>query len=144
MNFCCCYGKSFPTTSLANCIEKNGNIENIVTKKNLKINKKCHKTIFYKIYNCCVQKLWQMFCYKLLIFWLFLFVFDMFLSCRAQTFRKVQLGFPETWNGDKYAKLNCPSKNIPKYIGKNLNLKFYYFFFRWLFFLSIVRVVWRS
>lgn len=118
MNFCCCHGINLPTTSSTNCVKKSVN-RNEVVKTNLKIKfiQKCHTT-FYQIDNY-IQKLWQMFCHKLLIFWLFLFAFNSFLLnvCNAQTFRKVHLGFPETWNGDKYSKLNCPAKNIPKFIG---------------------------
>lgn len=38
----------------------------------------------------------------------------------SQSVKKVHLGFPETWDGDKYQELYCPSKNIPKFLGKNL------------------------
>ncbi|KAI6235749.1 hypothetical protein M3Y95_00084400 [Aphelenchoides besseyi] len=34
----------------------------------------------------------------------------------GQSVRKVHLGFPEAWDGDKYQELYCPSKNIPKFI----------------------------
>uniref|UniRef100_A0A1I7Z3C5 Carotenoid oxygenase n=1 Tax=Steinernema glaseri TaxID=37863 RepID=A0A1I7Z3C5_9BILA len=34
----------------------------------------------------------------------------------AQSFNGVQLGFPETWNGDKHNELYCPSKNIPRFL----------------------------
>ncbi|VDO60603.1 unnamed protein product [Heligmosomoides polygyrus] len=35
---------------------------------------------------------------------------------RCQSFEKSHLGFPDTWNGDKYRELYCPSKNIPKFL----------------------------
>ncbi|KAI6176686.1 hypothetical protein M3Y97_00825900 [Aphelenchoides bicaudatus] len=35
----------------------------------------------------------------------------------AQSVRKVHLGFPDSWDGDKYQELFCPSKNIPKFIA---------------------------
>lgn len=37
---------------------------------------------------------------------------------RAQSVDKVSLGFPEAWDGDKYKELYCPSKSIPKFLGK--------------------------
>uniref|UniRef100_A0A915DB20 Methyltransferase FkbM domain-containing protein n=1 Tax=Ditylenchus dipsaci TaxID=166011 RepID=A0A915DB20_9BILA len=38
------------------------------------------------------------------------------LKVNAQSFRKVHLGFPEAWDGDKYQELHCPSKDIPKFL----------------------------
>ncbi|CAB3400403.1 unnamed protein product [Caenorhabditis bovis] len=37
-------------------------------------------------------------------------------SSLAQSFNRSHLGFPESWDGDKYRELYCPSKNIPKWI----------------------------
>ncbi|CAJ0949347.1 unnamed protein product, partial [Mesorhabditis belari] len=34
----------------------------------------------------------------------------------SQSINKVNLGFPEAWDGDKYRELYCPSKNIPKWL----------------------------
>jgi hypothetical protein len=39
------------------------------------------------------------------------------LRNKRQSVRKVHLGFPDAWDGDKYQELYCPSKNIPKFIG---------------------------
>lgn len=36
----------------------------------------------------------------------------------TQSVRKVHLGFPESWDGDKFKELYCPSKNIPTFLGK--------------------------
>lgn len=36
----------------------------------------------------------------------------------AQSVRKVHLGFPESWDGDKFKELYCPSKNIPTFLGE--------------------------
>ncbi|CAD5222417.1 unnamed protein product [Bursaphelenchus xylophilus] len=40
----------------------------------------------------------------------------LFGSAFSQSVRKVHLGFPEAWDGDKYKELYCPSKNIPKFL----------------------------
>ncbi|VDO70789.1 unnamed protein product [Haemonchus placei] len=34
----------------------------------------------------------------------------------SQSFENVHVGFPDTWNGDRYRELYCPSKNIPKFL----------------------------
>ncbi|TMS36412.1 hypothetical protein L596_003581 [Steinernema carpocapsae] len=34
----------------------------------------------------------------------------------SQSFQNVGLGFPESWDGDKYSELYCPSTNIPKFL----------------------------
>ncbi|CAJ0572065.1 unnamed protein product, partial [Mesorhabditis spiculigera] len=47
---------------------------------------------------------------------------ELWLACAliaavcGQSINKVHLGFPETWDGDKYRELYCPSKNIPKWL----------------------------
>lgn len=38
---------------------------------------------------------------------------------RGQSFKNVYLGFPDSWDGDKYSELYCPSKNIPKFLGNS-------------------------
>lgn len=52
---------------------------------------------------------------RMLTFWLFLLIH--LTSVFGQTFRRVHLGFPEAWDGDKYRDLNCPAKNIPRFLG---------------------------
>ncbi|KAI1712705.1 retinal pigment epithelial membrane protein domain-containing protein [Ditylenchus destructor] len=45
-----------------------------------------------------------------------LVILEQFKCGMAQSFRKVHLGFPEAWDGDKYRDLHCPSKDIPKFL----------------------------
>ena len=49
--------------------------------------------------------------------WCSIFVLSSLISAKAQSFKKVHLGFPEAWDGDKYQELHCPSRNIPKFLG---------------------------
>lgn len=52
-----------------------------------------------------------------------LVILEQFKCGMAQSFRKVHLGFPEAWDGDKYRDLHCPSKDIPKFLGMFTKIK---------------------
>ncbi|CAI5454457.1 unnamed protein product [Caenorhabditis angaria] len=46
-----------------------------------------------------------------------LIFFGLLVPCLvAQSFNQTHLGFPDSWDGDKYRELYCPSKNIPKWL----------------------------
>ncbi|VDN23805.1 unnamed protein product [Cylicostephanus goldi] len=36
----------------------------------------------------------------------------------SQSIQNISVGFPNAWDGDRFRELYCPSRNIPKFLGK--------------------------
>lgn len=88
--------------------------------KRIRFNRWSQHSIVQNLFRSIIEKclhfktLHNYFCVTLLKIFIF---FLMLIRVETQTFRNVNLGFPEAWDGDKYDKLHCPAKNIPKFIG---------------------------